>query len=72
MYVIVVKPGAMALTVPVVLIVAIADALLVHVPPVGDDDKDEVSPVQVNNDPDIVAGDGLTVTGIDAIHPARV
>ncbi len=62
-YVIVAVPAATPDTTPdVELTLAVPDALLVHTPPVGDEDNVVVDPTQTVAVPDIVPGNAFTVT----------
>lgn len=62
-YVIVAVPAAIPDTTPEVeLTLAVPEALLVHVPPVGDEDNVVVDPTHTVAVPDIVPGSAFTVT----------
>ncbi len=69
-YVIVAVPVATPDTTPEVeLTLAVPEALLVHTPPVGDDDNVVVDPTQTAAVPDIAPGVVLTVTTAVTKHP---
>ena len=67
---IVAVPAATPDTTPdVELTLAVPDALLVHTPPVGDEDKVVVDPVHTESVPDIAEGAIFTVTALVAKQP---
>lgn len=69
-YVIVAVPAAAPVTTPdVELTLAVPDALLVHTPPVGEEDKVVVDPTQTVAVPDIAPGVVFTVTTAVTKHP---
>ena len=63
-------PALAPVTIPVALTPAIAALLLLHTPPGVISDKLIVSPAQTFVNPLIAAGDGLTTTLTDVVHPA--
>lgn len=68
----VVVPIAMPVTIPVVLMVAVAGALLLHVPPVVGWPRVVVRPAHTEGLPVIPGAGGLTVTVLVAVHPVPV
>jgi hypothetical protein len=54
---------------PVLLIVAAELVTDVHVPPDGEEDNVDVAPTQAIDDPDIEAGDAITVTVVATGEP---